>query len=377
MAEEVTSGRPATVRPALREPGEAAPRPRDAAAARAFRVGIRVAAVIAAVAALVAAVAALWLARSVLLLGFLAVLVAIVLSFPVNALARVMPRGIATLLVLAGLLGGLAGLGALAAPTLSREAAQLRETVPRVARNLRLRIAKVQAEATGTPSAARPATPPPAAPEVVTEAGARAVSAAFDVVVALTKVILVLVLAAFLVDRPDAYARGLRRLVPPEHEDAFDEAWSRVRDGLRRWVGGILVSMIIMGVLTAVGLLAIGIDDWLLLAFFTFLGTFVPYVGAVASAVPGLLVALGQSSRTFALALLVYLGVHVVEGYIVEPFVMRRAVELRPALLLFGQGVLGAIFGAIGFVVATPLVVCGQILLGYLWVERRLGKTVH
>ncbi len=129
-----------------------------------------------------------------------------------------------------------------------------------------------------------------------------------------------------------------------------------------------------MGTLTALGLLAIGIEDWFLLGVLTFLGTFVPYVGAVASAVPGLLVALGQSPRHFALAVLVYLGVHVVEGYIVEPLVMRRAVELKPALLLFGQGLLGALFGALGFVVATPLIVAGQVLLDYLWVERRLRK---
>ncbi len=371
MAEEFTTGRAAPVRPTLPEPDEAPPRPRDAAAARAFRVGVRVAAV-------VAALAALWLARSVLLLGFLSVLVAIVLSFPVNVLARVLPRSLATLLVVVTVLGAFTGVGALAAPTLSREAAQLRETVPRVARDVRRRIARVQAEATGT-SAAPPARAeaPPQAPEAMAEAGAKAVSAAFDVVAGFTKVILVFVLAAFLVDRPHAYARGLRRLVPPEHEEVFDESWSRVREGLRRWVGGILVSMLIMGTLTAIGLIVIGIDDWLLLAFLTFLGTFVPYVGAVASAVPGVLVALGQSPRHFALALLVYLGVHVVEGYIVEPFVMRRAVEIRPALLLFGQGVLGAVFGAIGFVVATPLIVCGQILVGYVWVERRLGKTVH
>jgi predicted PurR-regulated permease PerM len=98
----------------------------------------------------------------------------------------------------------------------------------------------------------------------------------FEVVTGVTKVILVIVLAAFLVHRPDAYQRGLRRLVPAEHEEAFDETWSRVHDALRRWVGGILVAMLIMGVLTGVGLLAIGMDDWLLLAFLTFLGTFVP-----------------------------------------------------------------------------------------------------
>jgi predicted PurR-regulated permease PerM len=372
VAEELEGIRPA-VRPGRAQRADREAHEPDAAGRRASRIGLRVVAV-------VAAAAALWLARSVLLLGFLAVLVAIVLSFPVGLLSRVMPRGLATVLVLAALLGALTGLGALAAPTLSREAAQLRETVPRVARDARRRIARVQAEATGaSPAPASQAAPPPQAqaPEAVAEAGARAVSAVFDVVVGVTKVILVVVLAAFLVHRPDLYHRGLRRLVPPEHEEAFDEVWGRARDGLRRWVGGILAAMLIMGVLTGAGLLAIGIDDWLLLAFLTFLGTFVPYVGAVASAVPGLLVALGQSPRHFALAVVVYLGVHVVEGYIVEPFVMRRAVEVKPALLLFGQGVLGAIFGAIGFVVATPLIVCGQILVGYAWVERRLGKTVH
>lgn len=369
MAEERESGRP-VVRPAGAEPAGAAAR--EAGAARAFRVASRVV-------LLVAAVAVLWLARSVFLLGFLAVLVAIVLSYPVDLLARVVPRGAATLAVLAALLGALWGLGVLATPTLSRQAAQLRETVPDVVRDLRDRLARVQAEATGAPPApiAPQAPAPPQPPEAVAQAGARAVSAAYEIVVGFTKVILVVVLAAFLVHRPDLYHRGLRRLVPPEQEEAFDEAWVRVRDALRRWVGGILVAMLIMGTLTAAGLLAIGLRDWLLLGFLTFLGTFVPYVGAVASAVPGLLVALGESPRHFVLALVVYVGVHVVEGYVVEPIVMRRAVEIKPALLLFGQGVMGAIFGVIGFVIATPLIVCGQTLVGFWWVERRLGKTVH
>jgi predicted PurR-regulated permease PerM len=371
-AEDSTSGPPAATAPALPERARGAPAPREPATAT-FRIALQVA-------GLVVAGAVLLLARSVLLLGFLAVLVAIVLSFPVNLLARVLPRSVATLLVILALFCGFAGLGALAAPTLSREAAQLRETVPRVARDVRRRVARVQAEATGTtpvpPAQAAPPLPPQA-PEAMARAGARAVSAALDVVVGLTEIILVIVLAAFLVDRPDGYRQGLRRLVPREREESFNEAWSRVRDALRRWVGGTLVAMLIMGSVTGLGLLAIGMEDWLLLAFLTFLGTFVPYVGAVASAVPGLLVALGRSPRTFALAVVVYLGVHVVEGYIVEPLIMRRAVEIRPAVLLFGQGVLGAVFGAVGFVVATPLLVCAQVLVDYAWVERRLGKTVH
>ena len=48
--------------------------------------------------------------------------------------------------------------------------------------------------------------------------------------------------------------------------------------------------------------------------------------------------------------------------------------EVRPALLLFGQGLFGAVFGLMGTIVATPMLVCLQVLTEYLWVERRLGK---
>jgi predicted PurR-regulated permease PerM len=182
------------------------------------------------------------------------------------------------------------------------------------------------------------------------------------------------VLAAFLVYRPDTYRHGLRQLFPARRQPVFDELWDRLRNALRHWVGGILVSMTIMGTLCAVGLLLVGIRDWLILGTLTFLGTFVPYLGAVASAVPGLLAALAQSPHHLLLAAAVYLGVHVVEGYIVQPAVMRRAVELNPALLLFGQGVLGAVFGVLGIVVATPLLVCAQVAVQYLWIERRVQR---
>jgi predicted PurR-regulated permease PerM len=191
----------------------------------------------------------------------------------------------------------------------------------------------------------------------------------------LTTVVLVIVLGAFLVSDPDTYRKGIRSLVPRSHEEVFDEAWRRAGGGLRRWVGGILVSMTIMGTLAAAGLALAGIHDWLLLGLLTFLGTFVPYVGAVASAIPGLLIAATQSPKHLLFAALVYLGVHLVEGYLVEPLIMRRAVHLKPAVLLVSVGALSAIFHLPGIIVATPLLVCAQALVDYLWVERSLGKN--
>jgi predicted PurR-regulated permease PerM len=314
----------------------------------------------------VAVLAALWLAREIVLLGFLGVLIAVVFSFPVGWLSRVLPRGLAVIVVLLVLVGGAVGLALLVAPTLSRQFHELQARAPRAFESAREYVSR---SAPGGEQLAQKA------PEAVKQAGEKAVPALLALVSGITGIVLVIVLGAFLVAQPEVYRRGARALVPRHHEEKFDESWKRVGEALRRWVGGILVAMTIMGTLTAIGLKIVGVEEWFLLGILTFLGTFVPYVGAVASSVPGILAALAQSPRLALWAALVYLGVHIVEGYLVEPLVMRRAVDVKPALLLFGQGLFSAVFGLMGTVVATPLIVCAQTLVDYLWVERKLAKT--
>ncbi len=313
--------------------------------------------------AVAVALAFAWLARHELLLAFLAVVLAVVFSFPIGWLSRLVSRGVAVLILVVVLLGAGAAAVAFVAPSIAEQAEDAAQTAPRAIRDarnwLRSKGAKNIEEKAG---------------RAAEKASQIAVPAVLAVVTATTAAVLVFVLALFFVARPDVYRNGLRRLLPREQEGVYDEAWQRTAGALRRWVGGILVSMTIMGTLAAIGLKIAGVNDWLLLALLTFLGTFIPYVGAVASAVPGLLVALSQSPRHFLWAAAVYAGVHVVEGYLVSPLVMRRAVEIKPALLLVGQGVMAAVFGIAGAIVATPMIVCAQTLVDYLWVERKLAK---
>jgi predicted PurR-regulated permease PerM len=210
--------------------------------------------------------------------------------------------------------------------------------------------------------------------EVAEAAVTHTPAAAFSLLSGVTASLLLLVTAAFLVASPGVYQSGVRTLVPREYEEAFDQAWGRLTHALRRWVGGISVAMLLMGAFTAIGLGLAGINGWLALGLLTGMATFVPYVGALASAVPGLLVALSQGTQHLLYALLVYVGVHLVEGYVIEPLVMKRALKLKPAVLLFGQALSGALFGVLGVAVAAPLLVCVQELVTYLYVERRLGK---
>ena len=316
--------------------------------------------------------------HDVLLLGFFALLLSIVLSFPVGLLARVMPRWMAVVLTLILLLAGASTLAALAVPRVASQLGPLAEQLPEGLSRAREwlsgehggPVSKLTAGQGQDLSQRAEAV----AGQLVSGLLARAVPAAFGATEALVVGILVLVLAAFLAYEPETYKRGLRALVPLHAEPVFDETWRRLGHALRHWVGGTMVSMTIMGTFAGLGLTLIGVEGSLVLALITFVGTFVPYLGAVASAVPGLIVALAKSPAQFLAACGVYLAVHIFEGYVVSPFVMRKAVRIRPALLLFGQACLGGFFGVMGIVVATPLLVCIQAVVQYLWVERRLGK---
>jgi len=306
-----------------------------------------------------------WLAKDILLVGFLGILIGVVFSFPVGWLSRIMPRGVAVLLVLLILGGGVAAMAAFVAPSISQQVNDLQETGPKALKSAR-RWLRDRGEAGQKMQEA--------AGKAANKPGEVAAPALIGAVSGLTTIILVIVLGAFVVSDPETYRKGMRSLVPKNDESIFDGAWERVGSGLRRWVGGILVSMTIMGALAAAGLALAGVHDWLLLGALTFFGTFVPYVGAVASAIPGLLVAATQSPKHLLFALLVYVGVHLVEGYLVQPLIMKRAVEVKPAVLLIWAGIMGAIFKLEGVIVATPLLVCIQVLTDYLWVERSLGK---
>jgi predicted PurR-regulated permease PerM len=323
--------------------------------------------------------ALLVLAREVLLLAFFSVLIAFALSFPVRWISRVLPRGLAVVLSLLVVGGGLTALGFYMTPVLWEQVQSVKRQAPAAIHKLEGLYDKAVANgpvaelSKGTDMKEQVG----GQAGKVIEAGLGAVfPAALGAVEGVFTLVLIIVLAAFLTYQPEVYLRGVRLLVPRSSEASFDEGLSRMGHGLRHWVAGIFTSMLIMGVVTGAGLKIAGIQNWLLLAILTCFGTFIPYLGAIASAVPGLLMGLSQSTHQFMYACIVYLGVHIVEGYIVQPLIMKRAVEIRPALLLLGQAVFGTLLGLFGVIVASPLLVCLQIGVTYFYVERKLGKTV-
>jgi predicted PurR-regulated permease PerM len=192
----------------------------------------------------------------------------------------------------------------------------------------------------------------------------------FTVFGAVADVALVIFLAVYLAADPRTYRNGFLLLLPPAARDDVGHALDSSAVNLRKWLLGQLVAMVVVGVVTGIGLWAIGVPLALPLAILSGILEFVPVVGPLVAAVPGVLIAFTQGPEVALYAALVYFGVQFIEGNFVMPLAQRWAVSLPPALSLIGIVGFGLLFGLAGVLFAMPLLVVAVTLVDTLYVER-------
>jgi predicted PurR-regulated permease PerM len=193
------------------------------------------------------------------------------------------------------------------------------------------------------------------------------VSGATDVVVALT-VLLGGVVVVFFIGlygslSPGSYTRAVVALAPRRQRPRVEGVMGDMADALGRWLVGRMVAMAFVGIFSGIGLWLLGVPLALALGIVAGLLTFVEYLGAVVSAVPAALLALTLGPLQVVWVMLLYLGVHIVEGYVLTPLIARQAVRFPPAYTLTAQLVFGGLFGVLGLTFATPLCVVFVILV--------------
>jgi predicted PurR-regulated permease PerM len=144
---------------------------------------------------------------------------------------------------------------------------------------------------------------------------------------------------------------------------------ARLGTTLQWWFVGRFASMAVTGVLTGIGLWIAGVPMALALGFIAGLLAFVPFVGPIVAAIPGLLVGWVQGPMTALYALIVYVVVQALEGNLITPVIQKKAVAVPPALLISGQLLLGSLFGAWGLLWATPLIVVTMVIVKMLYLD--------
>jgi putative heme transporter len=136
-------------------------------------------------------------------------------------------------------------------------------------------------------------------------------------------------------------------------DGAADEVWQSLTSYTRGAVAVAAFDALFIGI----GLLLLDVPLALSLSLLTFLSAFVPIVGAVVAGVVAVLVALAAKGFGTALAVLgVVLLVQQLEGNVLQPLIMRRAVELHPLVVVVAVAAGGTIAGIAGAALAVPVV---------------------
>jgi predicted PurR-regulated permease PerM len=169
---------------------------------------------------------------------------------------------------------------------------------------------------------------------------------------------------------PAAYERAACAVLPPRERPLAAAILRETGAELERWLLGRFVAMTFVGVTCAIAFVLLQVPLAIPLAFLAGILTFVEYIGAVASAVPAVLLAFSHGPITALWVALTFTGLHVIEGYVLTPLLARNMVRIPPALTLVSQALFGVLIGPLGLTFSTPLLVAA-IAAGKEWRERR------
>ncbi|MFJ2934824.1 AI-2E family transporter [Streptomyces sp. NPDC087219] len=157
------------------------------------------------------------------------------------------------------------------------------------------------------------------------------------------------------------------KLVPAQARPGVAGAGPRAWRTLTAYVRGTVLVALIDAVFIGLGLWFLDVPMAVPLAVFIFLFAFIPLVGAVVSGALAVVVALVTNGPFTALmVLVVVLAVQQIEGHVLQPFILGRAVRVHPLAVVLAVAAGGLTAGIGGAVVAVPLVAVVNTVVGYL-----------
>lgn len=179
---------------------------------------------------------------------------------------------------------------------------------------------------------------------------------------------IMLFIGIFFTASPSLYTHGIIQLVPPKKREKTQEVLSKLGSNLKKWVAGKLFAMLVVFILTAIGLVILGMPMWLALALIAGILNFVPNFGPIIAMIPAVLVALSMGPTTALIVAVLYIVVQMVESNFITPKVQQHLVKIPPALIIIAQVLVATFTGLWGIILATPLILIIMILVQELYV---------
>jgi predicted PurR-regulated permease PerM len=352
------------------------------------------------------AIRLLWVAREVFLTAFLGILFGLAVGAGADRLTRYrVPRGVGAALIVFATIGALVLTGVVIAPTLQEQGTELRRRIPEAVDRLEtwmnerpgiagvfLGGSAVAAQGDSTAHAAARAESLSVAVDTATAQHVPTLRQRISqqlggvtkylfpflssTITVVGGLFLIIVLSVYVGADPASYRVGLMALFPPEARPRAGIVLSRVATVLRKWLVTQMIAMLTIGVVTTIVLLLLRVKAAVALGVIAGILEFVPTIGPILSAVPGVEMGFLDSPEKALYVGLAYLVIQQVEGHLLIPMLMKEGMDLPPALTIITQAVKALLFGFIGLMVAVPLLAAIIVPIKLLYMQSLLPEII-
>ncbi|HCJ52733.1 MAG: hypothetical protein A2898_05150 [Candidatus Kerfeldbacteria bacterium RIFCSPLOWO2_01_FULL_48_11] len=188
----------------------------------------------------------------------------------------------------------------------------------------------------------------------------------------------VVVITFYMLIEENAVKRFIRIISPEKYQPYLSQFANRMQEKISQWLRGQLILSLIIGVMSYIGLLILGVEYPLVLALWAGLTEFIPYLGPFIGAIPAVFIAFNGSPVTALLVVALYTLIQQLENNFLVPRVMSKAVGLNPLIVIIVMLVGAKIAGLVGILLAVPVTLIIEIFLrdfmqGQGQEDRRLG----
>ena len=180
-------------------------------------------------------------------------------------------------------------------------------------------------------------------------------SKTIGVISGVVAVLTVLILTFYLLLEEEGLKKIYRSVIPADRQKALSDTTRKIASKLGAWLRGQLFLMMVVGLFTTIGLFIVGSPYALTLGLWSGLTEVIPILGPWIGAVPGVAVGLVESPLQGFLTLLVYIVIQQLEGNVLVPRIMSKAVGLNPFIVILAILIGGKIYGLMGVLLSVPV----------------------
>jgi predicted PurR-regulated permease PerM len=322
----------------------------------------------------IGAVLAVWLLyviRSTIVTVYISALFAIGISPLVRMIERQrvipigtrIPRWSAILLIYAAIIGAMVGIGMAVMPPLVDQAEDLWRTLPE-------KIEQGQAFLIRIGILNEPISLSDAVQQAPTAGAGNIAVTIFlylrNVVGGLFGVVTILLLTFYMLVESREIFSFFVRLFPLRHRARVAGVSDAVTQKVSAWLGGQLLLSLIIGMTSTIGLWAMGVPYFYVLALISAVGEMIPMVGPILAAIPALLVAATVSPGLAIGVAAFFLVQQQLENTVLVPRIMGRQVGLSAVTVIVALVVGGQLLGVIGAILSVPTAAVIQVLFDEL-----------